>query len=54
MNKKIKKINKEVNEFLLYTSPKGDVKVEVLLNEETIWLKILPPRWALVLIGAIL
>ena len=26
-------------EFLLYTVPSGDVKVEVLLNNETLWLK---------------
>ncbi len=25
-------------EFLLYTAPSGDVKVEVLLNNETLWL----------------
>jgi len=28
----------ELTEFLLYTSPNGDVKVEVLLNNETLWL----------------
>lgn len=28
----------EVTEFLLYTSPSGQVKVEVLLNNETLWL----------------
>lgn len=27
----------ELNEFLLYTAPSGDVKVEVLFNDETIW-----------------
>ncbi len=28
----------EITEFLLYTSPSGGVKVEVLLNNETLWL----------------
>ena len=28
----------EVTEFLLYTAPSGNVKVEVLLNNETLWL----------------
>lgn len=28
----------ETTEFLLYTAPNGEVKVEVLLNNETIWL----------------
>lgn len=31
-------IQDEVTEFLLYTAPGGDVKVEVILNNETIWL----------------
>jgi hypothetical protein len=31
-------IKDEMTEFLLYTSPKGDIKVEVFLNKETIWL----------------
>ena len=31
-------IRDETSEFLLYTSPQGEVKVEVLLGEETIWL----------------
>jgi len=31
-------IQDELTDFLLYTSPKGDVKVEVLLNNETVWL----------------
>jgi hypothetical protein len=31
-------IKDELTDFLLYTSPKGDVKVEVLLNKETVWL----------------
>lgn len=28
----------EPTEFLLYQSPRGGVKVEVILNNETIWL----------------
>jgi len=28
----------ELTEFLLYTAPNGNVKVEVLLNNETVWL----------------
>jgi hypothetical protein len=31
-------IRDEMSEFLLYTSPGGEVKVEVLLGDETIWL----------------
>jgi hypothetical protein len=31
-------IKDELTDFLLYTSPKGDVKVEVILNNETVWL----------------
>jgi len=31
-------IKDELTDFLLYTSPKGDVKVEVILNYETVWL----------------
>jgi len=31
-------IKDETTEFLLYTSPTGKVKVEVLLNNETLWL----------------
>ena len=44
MNKKENKGQKfltaqdEATEFLLYTAPGGDVKVEVVLNNETIWL----------------
>lgn len=30
--------NDEITEFLLYTTPRGGVKVEVLLNNETLWL----------------
>ena len=33
-------IRDEMSEFLLYTSPGGEVKVEVLLGDETIWLTI--------------
>lgn len=28
----------QTTEFLLYTAPNGDIKVEVLLDDETIWL----------------
>ncbi|VAW84182.1 hypothetical protein MNBD_GAMMA18-2291 [hydrothermal vent metagenome] len=28
----------EVTDFLLYTAPNSEVKVEVLLNDETLWL----------------
>jgi hypothetical protein len=28
----------EMTEFLLYTTPEGEVKVEIFLNDETIWL----------------
>lgn len=28
----------QTTEFLLYTAPNGAIKVEVLLNNETIWL----------------
>ena len=31
-------IKDELTDFLLYTSPNGQVKVEVLLNNETLWL----------------
>ena len=31
-------IKDELTEFLLYTSPNGEVKVEVILNQETVWL----------------
>jgi hypothetical protein len=31
-------IKDELTDFLLYTSPNGDVKVEVILNNETVWL----------------
>jgi len=31
-------IKDELTDFLLYTSPKGDIKVEVILNKETVWL----------------
>lgn len=31
-------IKDELTDFLLYTSPKGEVKVEVILNDETVWL----------------
>jgi hypothetical protein len=44
MSKKENRVQKsltlqdEVTEFLLYTAPGGEVKVEVILNNETIWL----------------
>ena len=38
MTKKHKKTNQTFNEILLYTTPNGDVKVEILLQNETIWL----------------
>jgi len=28
----------ELTDFLLYTAPEGDIKVEVILNKETVWL----------------
>lgn len=31
-------IKDEQTDFLLYTAPEGKVKVEVFLNEETVWL----------------
>lgn len=31
-------IKDQTTEFLLYTAPSGDVKVEVLLSDETLWL----------------
>jgi len=31
-------IKDETSDFLLYTAPGGDIKVEVLLGEETLWL----------------
>jgi len=40
MSKKENKlsIRDEMTEFLLYTAPDGQVKVEVFLHDETIWL----------------
>jgi hypothetical protein len=32
------KIKDELTEFLLYTAPGGNVKIEVILNNETVWL----------------
>lgn len=37
MNKQLS-IKDELTDFLLYTSPNGKVRVEVILNEETVWL----------------
>lgn len=31
-------VKEELNEFLLYTTPSGEVKVEVFFNDENIWL----------------
>lgn len=31
-------INDELSSFLLYTSPEGEIKVEAILSDETIWL----------------
>lgn len=36
MNNKLT-VKDEMTEFLLYKAPNGDVKVEVLLNDETVW-----------------
>lgn len=36
--KKQLSLQDQTSEFLLYTAPNGEVKVEVLLNGETIWL----------------
>jgi hypothetical protein len=38
--KKIKSltIKDELTEFLFYSTPDGDVKIEVILNDETVWL----------------
>ena len=37
MDKKIT-IKDELTEFLLYTAPNGDIKVETFLHDENIWL----------------
>jgi hypothetical protein len=31
-------VNDELTDFLLYSVPEGNIKVEVILNEETVWL----------------
>ena len=36
-NKKLT-VKDEVTEFLLYSTPNSEIKVEVLLNNETLWL----------------
>ncbi|WP_257275189.1 MULTISPECIES: virulence RhuM family protein [unclassified Endozoicomonas] len=38
MSHKSLSLQDQTTEFLLYTAPGGDVKVEVLLNNETLWL----------------
>ena len=38
MNKKELSINNPATEFLLYKTPTGDIKVDVLLQNETIWM----------------
>jgi len=38
MAKKIKPASEGFNEILLYTTPNGKVKVEIYLQNETIWL----------------
>jgi len=40
MDKLTKKISPkdELTDFLLYTAPEGDIKVEVILNNESVWL----------------
>ena len=38
MDKKIKQTADGFNEILLYTTPNGKVKVEIYLQNETIWL----------------
>jgi len=37
-NKKEITVRDEITEFLLYTSPSGDIKIEVFLHNENIWL----------------
>lgn len=36
--KKQLNIQDELTDFLLYTAPNGDIKVEVILHNETVWL----------------
>lgn len=31
-------IKDELTDFLLYSAPEGNIKVEVILNDETVWL----------------
>lgn len=31
-------MDKGLNKFILYTAPSGEIRVEVLLEQETIWL----------------
>ncbi|MDY0415911.1 MAG: RhuM family protein, partial [Pseudomonas sp.] len=38
MSKSMLSLEDQTTEFLLYSAPSGEIKVEVLLNNETIWL----------------
>jgi len=38
MDKNRLTLQDQTTEFLLYTAPNGDIKVDVLLSHETIWL----------------
>lgn len=38
MNKKRLSLKDELSGFLLYTTPQGDIKVEAILSDETVWL----------------
>ena len=31
-------VKDELSDFLLYSAPEGNIKVEVILNDETVWL----------------
>lgn len=31
-------VKDELTDFLLYSAPEGNIKVEVILNDETVWL----------------
>ena len=38
MDNKIITIKDELTEFLLYTTPNAEIKVEIFVNDETVWL----------------